>query len=268
MQFPAEFDDELAIGPEPGNKAFFGRSVLRGLTGGVDDFIQLRQPRWETERSLGPVLLGSAMFITDDELLERIGEFSAACIVIPKNKVAAGGNLERLRALNERTPGLPIRAFWELSEHAPKVAGQPQVVGPYSPMDDPVIPTIRTIGYRTTGQPPILHAKLALLGHLWWHDEHPSGVTMDSLGFTPRRLWVSSANFTYRSRRSLEFGFWTENSELMEGVRRFLVRLIKYSEPLDRTVADLDPELASVEFDDAAMAEAVAAMEWDEDEDG
>lgn len=271
MPFPPEFDDEFAFGPEPGNKAFFGRTVLQGLIDGIDDFIRLRERRWHTARSPRPVLLGSAMAIGDEELLGKIGELSAACIVIPKNNAAAGvgGNLERLRALNERTPGIPLRAFWELSEHAPKVGGRPQVVGPYGPMDDFVIPTIRTIGYRRlTHRPPILHAKLALLGDLWWHDEDGSGASGDYLGFTARRLWVSSANFTRASCRSLEFGIWTENADLMDGTRRFLVSLMKYSEPLDPTADDLDPELAPVEFDDEALAEAAAAMEWDEDEYG
>jgi hypothetical protein len=265
IQFPAEFDDELAMGPEPASKAFFGRNVLRGLVEGIDDFI--RQPR--SARSFGPVLLGSAMSIGDEELLDKIGELYAACLVIPKKTGAAGvgGNVERLSALNERMRGVPIAAFWELSEHAPKVAGQPQVVGPDDRMDF-VIPTFRTIGYRRlTGWNPVIHAKLALLGDFWWHDEHPSGVSMEYVGYTPRRLWVSSANFTRASRRNLEFGYWTENSELMEGVRRFLVRLIAYSEPLDPSAADLDPELASVEYDDMAMAEAMAEMPWDEGED-
>lgn len=266
MQFPAEFDDELEIAAEPGNKAFFGRTVLQGLIDGIDDFIQPRHPRWRPRvRSLGPVLLASTMGISDNELLGKISELSAACIVVPKDKIS--GKLDDLRALNERTPGMPIGAFSQLSDLAPKVGGQPQVVGPYSVMDDFRIPTIRTIGFRSpTGYAPILHAKLALLGHLWWHDEHPSGVTMDIIGFDARRLWVSSANFTSGSRRSLEFGFWTENTEMMKGAERFLVKLMRYSESLDPTADAFDPERAPVEFDDQAMAEAAAEMQWDENE--
>jgi hypothetical protein len=37
----------------------------------------------------------------------------------------------------------------------------------------------------------------------------------DHVRFSPRRLWVSSANFTYASRRSLEFGYWTEQTDLV-----------------------------------------------------
>jgi hypothetical protein len=35
-------------------------------------------------RSLGPPILGSAMWINDDELIRKIGALSAACIVVSK----------------------------------------------------------------------------------------------------------------------------------------------------------------------------------------
>lgn len=261
--FSGEFDDEFAVGDD-GNRAFFGRDVLRGLTEGIDDFIHLREARWRPFRSLGPVLLGSAMWIDDQELIGKIGQLSTACLVVTKQ----GRNhakLEPLRALNERTPGMPIRAFADLTGLAPKVGGKSAIVGPYTPMDDAVLPTIRTFGYRHLGPlPPIVHAKLALLGHLWWHDEGPLGHVEDVIGFTPRRLWISSANFTRSSRRSLEFGYWTEDSALVQGAERFLLRLMRSSEGLDPDADAFEPDLAPVEFDDAAMAEAWAELRWDE----
>jgi hypothetical protein len=51
--FPPDFDSEITIGPEDGNKAYFGQNVLRGLIEGIDDFIQFRQPRWRP--TLAPV---------------------------------------------------------------------------------------------------------------------------------------------------------------------------------------------------------------------
>lgn len=271
-RFPDGFDDEFAVGAEPGNNAFFGRNVLRGLTAGIDDFIHTRQPRWNRYRSLGPALLGCALWIDDKELLLKLGELSAACVVVSKQGRSAGqrAKLERLKSLNEATPGLPVRPFPDLGGLAPKVDGQPLVVGPYGPpMDDAVLPTIRTIGYRKTGpcdSPPLMHAKLALLGHLWWHDEGEFGVE-DVTGFAPRRLWISSANFTESSRRSLEFGYWTEDVALMEGAERFLLRLIAASEGLDPEAHLIDPDLVPVEFDDDAMREALAEAPWDDEED-
>jgi hypothetical protein len=265
--FSDAFDDDFAVGPEEGNSAFFGRDVLRGLISGIDDFINLRQPRWERFRSLGPVLLGSAMWIDDDELIDKLGELSGASVVVSKQRRGPLPRLEPLHELNERTPGMPVRAFAALSGLAPKVDGEPFVAGPYDRTDDCVVPTIRTLGYRRRGKvpPPIIHAKLAVLGHLWWHDEGPVGVE-DVVGFTPRRLWVSSANFTRSSRRSLEFGYWTEDPALVRGAERFLVGAMRYSEGLDPEADAFEPDLAHVEFDDAAMAEALRDS-WDETDD-
>jgi hypothetical protein len=269
--FPRGFDDELAVGPEEGNRAFFGGNVLRGLVEGIDDFIQVRQRRWHRRsRSLGPVLLGSAMWIDDRDLIEKIRELSAACIVVTKQgRRGADHKLPRLIALNERTPGMPIRAFAELSGLAPRVAGSPAIVGPDDLIDDVVVPTIRTLGYRRVGKPlvPLVHAKLALLGDLWWHDEGPDGHVDDVIGFTPRRLWVTSANFTRASRANLEFGYWTEDPLLVEGAKRFLLKLMASSEGLDPAADVFEPDLAPVEFDDEAMAEAFAELRWDESDD-
>jgi hypothetical protein len=112
-----------------------------------------------------------------------------------------------------------------LSDLAPKVDGKAATVGPYDGyLYEGSIPTIRTLGFRQRGnkdRPPILHAKLALLGHLWWHDEGPLGDVEDIVGFYARRLWPSSANFTSSSRRNIECGFWTEDSALIQGAERF-----------------------------------------------
>jgi hypothetical protein len=133
-------------------------------------------------------------------------------------------------------------------------------------LGEDVVPTFRTLGFRGDFT-PIMHAKLALLGHLWWHDEGPLGHVEDVIGFTPRRLWVSSANFTDSSRNSLEFGYWTEAPMLVQGAERFLVELMQSSEGPDPDADIIDPDLAPVGFDDVAMAEASAEMRSDETDD-
>jgi hypothetical protein len=60
------------------------------------------------------------------------------------------------------------------------------------------------------------------------------------------------------SRRSLEFGYWTEDEDLVGAVQRFLVGLIGASEDIDYPADAVEPELARVEYDDAAMAQAWA----------
>lgn len=77
---PNEFDDTFPVGLE-GNSAFFGLNVLRGLVDGIDDFINRRQERWGRWRPIGPAMLGSSMWIDDDDLITKIGELAGACIV-------------------------------------------------------------------------------------------------------------------------------------------------------------------------------------------
>jgi len=262
-----DFDVELPS--EEGNRAFFGRNVLQGLIDGIDDFVHERQARWErrSHRTGAPVMLGCSPWVNDDKLLEAIEALPGACIVISKHPRTAGGKAgaDRLRELNERTNGIELRALSGLGDMAPKIAGQPRLIGPYDEIHEEgaSFSTFRTIGFRKAGdnRPPIAHAKLALLGNICWTDEHPAGYVDDYVWFSPRRLWVSSANFTYASRRSLEFGYWTEDPDLVSAVQQFLVRLIGASEDLDSAADAADPELARVQYDDVAMAEAAVTAQ-------
>jgi hypothetical protein len=238
--------------------------VLQGLIDGIADFVGERQPRWErrTHRVGAPVLIGCSPWVTDDALLATIEKLPGACVLINKwpRTRPEGEAFARLRALNATTNGIELRALSGLGYKAPKIAGEPVVMGPYDTIDpDLTLPTFRTIGYRKIKKDvPIAHAKLALLGNICWTDEDPVGGVTDYVWFSAKRLWVSSANFTYSSRASLEFGYWTEDSQLMAGVERFLVNLIGVSEDLDAEADTPNPDLAEIEFDDAAMAQAAA----------
>jgi hypothetical protein len=266
QSFSDDLDFDVPVGPDEGNRAFFGQDVLQGLVDGIGDFVHERQPRWErrTHRVGAPVLLGCSPWVSDEKLLALIEKLPGACIVISKQPRTAGGQVtvERLRKLNERTSGIELRALSGLGDMAPKVGGQPRMIGPSDTIHDEgeSLSTFRTFGWRKTGRdrPPIAHAKLALLGNICWTDEGPTGEVVDHVWFSPRRLWVSSANFTYASRSSFEFGYWTEDAELVSAVAHFLVSLIGASEGLDAVDDEPDPELARVEFDDEAMAEAAA----------
>ncbi len=157
--------------------------------------------------------------MNDDRLLHTIERSAGACVVMSKHPRSAGGlaAAARLRSINERTNGLELRALSGLGAMAPKIGGRPRVIGPYDTIDEDglAVPTFRTIDFRKRGRdrPPIAHAKLALLGNVCWTDEHPAGYVEDYVWFSPRRLWISSENFTYGSRRSLEFGYWTEDED-------------------------------------------------------
>ncbi len=95
------------------------------------------------------------MWIDDVGLIDKIGQLSAACIVVTKQgrKPRDVKKLAQLEALNARTPGMPVRAFSSLTELAPKFEGKRAVVGPSSPMQDVTVPTIRTLGFRNIGRP-------------------------------------------------------------------------------------------------------------------
>jgi len=270
-KFPSDFDDVFEVGASAGNPAYFGLNVLQGLVDGISDFTEVRQERWRRRyRSLGTALIASSMWIDDKELIDAIGRLAAASIIVTKQgrRPADLRKLEPLDDLNDRTPGMPIRAFSALSGLAPTVDGEPALIGPYDRPDDTVVPTIRTLGWRKTRNEnvPIVHAKLALLGHLWWHDEDGLGMVTDVIGFSARRLWISSANFTRSSRHSLEFGFWTEEQSLLEGAERFLVQLMGSSEGVDPESDAFRPDLAPYEFDDEAMAGALADFDWESED--
>jgi hypothetical protein len=259
--FPEGFDDVFDVGGIRGNPAYFGLDVLRGLVDGISNFSEIRQERWRGYRSLGTALLASSMWIDDAELIEAIGRMAAASVIVTKQGLRPNDRrkLEPLEALNQRTPGMPVRAFSSLSGLAPTVDGLPALIGPDDRPEETVVPTIRTLGWRKRNENvPIVHAKLALVGHLWWHDEDGTGMVADVIGFAARRLWISSANFTRASRRSLEFGFWTEEQTLLDGAERFLVQLMASSEGVDADSDAFRPDLAPYEFDDEAMADYAA----------
>jgi hypothetical protein len=267
--FSGEFDDEFPVGAK-GLTACVGCNVLRGLIAGVDEFLQTR-PRRESSRDLGPALLGAAPWLNDSELIAKLNQLSGTCIVITKQGRTSWdlNKLQELHRVNAVTPGLPLGAFPALAGLAPRVDDQPALVGPYDRLHDVVLPAVRTLGFRPQTKSdfvPLMHAKLVLLGELWWHDVDALGHVTDVIGFTPRKLWVSSANFTRSSRDSLEFGYWTEEPALVEGIERFLLKLVASSEGLDGD-EEPKPQLLPVEYDDEAFAEVMAEMEPDEEDD-
>ena len=119
------FDQALAVGPDDGNFAYFGRNVLRGLVDGIDDFISEREARWRRFRG-SPALLGSAPWIDDEELLAKLGHV-AACIVMTKQTRdrRQRPKLARLHETNAQTSGMPLQALVRLGGMAPKEEGKP-----------------------------------------------------------------------------------------------------------------------------------------------
>jgi hypothetical protein len=62
------------------------------------------------------------MWLDDTELIDKIGELSAACMVVSKQgrKPRKATKLRPLDALNKRTHGMPVKAFLALTDLARK----------------------------------------------------------------------------------------------------------------------------------------------------
>jgi hypothetical protein len=187
-------------------EAVFGLDVLDRL---IQD-LKLAATVRRTERAWGPGVLGCAMWMDDPELIEVLGQMANACVVVTKQSRRRydDARTDALKTLATST-GLAQEAYHELSELAPLVDGSPGMVGPWHrAWDDNEIGAVREVGFRKLGNHlvPIVHAKIMLLGQMYWTDEHPLGHVMDVIGFRPQRLWIGSANFTKSSRASLGDG--------------------------------------------------------------
>lgn len=251
LTFPAWADGHVSL--SGADEAYFGRDVLKGLVHGIEEAVQVPT----TERRWGAALLGCVMWMDDPELITALRKLANVCVVVTKQPHRKYQH-ESFLALDAlaREKGLAQEAYPELHDFALARGGSPLTVGPATPpWWEEGIPAVRELGFRNVGKRlvPIVHAKIALLGHMVWTDEHPSGYPVDELHFSADRLWVGSANFTRSSRSSLEMGVWLSDPHLIDAARRFLLTLISQSEPLGRGPDEPDPELLPVEYDNAAF---------------
>ncbi|MFF2205548.1 hypothetical protein [Streptomyces sp. NPDC058145] len=254
-----------------GGSARFGTNVLAGLVDGIDTF-RHELERKRRSRSLGPGMLGAFLWVDEAELLRRIAEFPSACVVVSKQP-RGPRSLEKLRRVADAvkdSAGFPARALPPLEGLCLHEDGVAPVVGPGSASPDIQLSALRSLGYRKAGDRlvPILHTKMLLLGELWWHDEDGSGTVADVIGFRPSRLWLGSANGTESSRRSLEFGLWTQDPGLMKAAQKFLVEVMAQSEELDPDSNTLTPDLVEPDYDDEQMWEAYTALADDASDEG
>jgi hypothetical protein len=266
--FSAIFNSQFSFGPAQGLTGRLGTDVLDSLITGINEFRAGAIGR-QSPRMLGQAMLGAFGWLDDAQLLDRIADFPYACVAFTKQpRPFPPKKLERLNMVLNRCPGFPADALPGLDGLVLRdEEGQALVVGPSTRLPHLQVPALRTIGYRRTGDRlvPLLHAKMVLLGELRWHDEDPLGHVTDILIFQPWRLWIGSANGTFSSRLSLEFGCWQDDPELLRQAKQFLIRVVRYSEDLDPEANDMKPDLVEPGYDEEAMAEAIALFDEDND---
>lgn len=272
LKFPEAFDYKAGI-DQQSSDAYFGTDVLSGLIAGMDEFLTDPGRRWTQYRSLGAAALGCVPWLDDPDLLSTIDRFPSACVVVTKQELKKRGSerFERLKQYAQQGNGFPADVFAEMTDLASRYDGPPPVIGPYTPRTEELrVPAIRSFGFRKAGKRPVplIHAKMFLLGHLWWHDEDgsPAGVA-DVTGFTPKRLWLGSTNGTKSSRLALEFGVWLDDPGLLADAQQFLVKLMRSSESIDPDDNLFEPEYISVEYDDEAFYAAMSDSPDASDED-
>lgn len=222
---------------------------MAAVTVGLDEYLGL--DRWNSPRRQ-PAVLGCTPWLTDRDTVDRLLAFSASCIVInkPDRIWADPGEVTRL---HDDGPGFAAEALPDFMWLVPRVGADQPVLGPSD--DSPRTPfrSVRVAGVgRQDAVVPLVHAKLLPLGEI---TESEGELGEHVMYFTPRRLRMGSANLTRSSRRSLEFGLWTDDPSLLSRMTSFLTDLLKYSELLAGFASAPEPERVPYEFEDAAMYE-------------
>jgi hypothetical protein len=261
--FSGQFNSRFSFGTDGQLAGSFGTAVLEDLIAGIDEF-RAAATAQISHRMLGPGMLGAFAWLDDQQLLNGIGKYPHAYITFTKQlRPFPPAKRARLQTVLDRCPGFPADALPEFDGLVLcDQDGQPHTVGPSTPRPHLQVPALRTVGYRRTGNRlvPLLHAKMVLLGDLCWHDEDDFGPA-DILSFRPQRLWIGSANGTYSSRFSLEFGCWQTEPELLKQAEQFLIKVVAHSERIDPDADDMEPDLAQPVYDVVAMAEAAGLLD-------
>jgi len=157
-------------------------------------------------------------------------------------------------------PTLYLPGFDEVGLVRPD--GQRPIIGPSGMAGESLdeLGPVRRAGWRGDRSAPLIHAKLLVLGNAWGYDNDEDGEWGLQFRFRPRRAWLGSANWTQGAAEHLEFGMWTDESQLVEHTFQFLLDMLKFSEPLDTANDHPYPELLDAEWDEVAFTEYLADM--------
>ncbi|MFD2422395.1 hypothetical protein [Amycolatopsis pigmentata] len=194
-----------------------------------------------------------------------LATLGGCCIVITKG----ANDLRAAQALHANGHALPtsyLPGFDEVGLVRPD--GQRPIIGPNGVAGESLdeLGPVRRAGWRGDKSAPLIHAKLLVLGDAWGYDADENGEWGPQFRFRPSRAWLGSANWTQGAVDHLEFGLWTGEQQLVEHTFQFLLDMLKFSEPLETTHDNPQPELGDAEWDDDAFAEYFAEMSVSDDE--
>ncbi|MCP3811204.1 hypothetical protein NLX62_02460 [Mycobacteriaceae bacterium Msp059] len=248
-------------------RVWFGGQVLDGLCIVLDEHL--------AATGGGSAGIGCVPWLTSEAVVDRLAKLNSLCVVIDKaqrSRKAIARLMDEEYEEGEYLNGFPNAAISGLAGLVPARNGERVIVGPYTPREvvEHVIDPVRTVGWlKEAKDNPIVHAKMLVLGEISWPIyETPYGTDEGSPRFTPRTVWMGSANWTGGSPYHLEFGIVSQDSELLSAATDFVADVIAFSEPLGSSCAGPEPNMLGYEVDDAAMWEAaenqrIAHEEWE-----
>jgi hypothetical protein len=234
-------------GPHRRWRVWFAGGVIDGLVQVLDHHIASVQ-----RRSRFPAVIGCSPWLTSDAVVDCLLK-TACCVVMDKNAVQVPARLAQADCgFPNVLPGLRHR-------YRKDADGGPLGIDPHVPKWEHQLGPVRVTGGRgPTAGKRLAHAKLFLLGELFWADDNPDyGMHVEETFFEATSLWWGSANLTGPSA-NLEVGFWCDDPELLRWAVGFMDDLLAFSEPADSQCAGPEPNLLPVEWDEAAMREYAA----------
>jgi hypothetical protein len=183
--------------------------------------------------------LGCVPYLTSQAVVTELLALDRHCIVIDKQAHASSARQRLASGSGIETRHLP--GFTELGVLDEN--NMPPVIGPTSGLPEPIeLGPVRLAGWRrdTTGRPrPLLHAKMLVLG-IARFTETDMG---EAWGFDAKRTWMGSANWTEAAVTHLEFGVWSDDPDLVAANLRFLLDVLRFSEPSSSATAGPEPDL-------------------------
>jgi len=189
---------------------------------------------------------------------EALASFDQCCIVVNKQQPEYDA-VRRLATEGRPLSSAYLDGFDELALRDD--SGNPPVIHPNSGRLDPVeLGPVRVAGWqraRDGSRRPMLHSKVLVLGVTTYYEDDEM-FAGDVLKFHPKTTWMGSANWTYASRRHIEFGLWSREPDLVRRNYEYLLSLLTFSEQRGAATIGPEPELVSAVWDNDAFREYLA----------